>query len=268
MNKLEQIEKLATLKEQGVLTDEEFQKQKTVLLKSIEVENSKCISSTSSIFQIKEGITSISFANSKGILKRRMVFSDQNNRPVYWASEDAAFDDKISIYEDETGIRPIATLTKRGIGSRLWSEVLVNDERGANNLGSVKWDGGVTVTRWIIRTIDDREIRCDEKSAGFIKRLGRTIYDIVATVVYVMPFSKSGSLSLSTEGNEFGIIRARLGIFIKLLCVCTFGLMVLILPGWRRKYTIENVQYISEQVDLRLVLATMSLQGIVSNRTF
>lgn len=86
--------------------------------------------------------------------------------------------------------------------------------------------------------------------------------------IYILPFSKSGSLSLSTEGSEFGIIRARLGIFIKLLCICTSGLMVLFLPGWGRKYTIENVQYISEKVDLRLVLATMSLQGIVSNRTF
>ena len=175
MNDLEQIEKLAALKEQGVLTDEEFQKQKTSLLESTEVENNDPVDSTSSTFQIKEGITSMSFASSGGIFKRRLVFLDQNNRPAYWASEDAALDDAISIYEDEVGTRPIATLTKQGIGSRLWSEVAVNDGGGVNNLGTVKWDGGGTVTRWIIQTSDDREIRCDENSAGFIRRLGSVV---------------------------------------------------------------------------------------------
>lgn len=244
--KMDEIEKLAGLKEKGVLTEEEFQTQKQILLKGTEKVP------TSLPFQLKKGVTSLSFFVSKGFLKQKMVFSDQNDKPVYWVSEDKSLGDAITIYEDETKTKPIATLNKEGSGSRLWSEVAVNDGNGVNNLGTVKWNGGINVTKWIIRTNNGVEVKCEE-NVGIVKYLVKIIHNLVATVIIPLPFTKSGSLSLYCQGSKFGKIKSSIP-FLFLI---------------KRKYTIENVQSIvNSQVDLRLVLAAMSLQSIVSNKTF
>jgi len=241
---MDEIEKLAGLKEKGILTEEEFQTQKQILLKG----KSKETATTIPPFQLKKGVTSLSFYSSKGFLKQKMIFSDQNGKPVYWVSEDKALGDAISIYEDEAKTKPVARLNKEGSGSRLWSEVAVNEGDGVNNVGTVKWNGGVNVSKWIIRTNNGIEAKCDE-NVGFVKYVVKIIHNLVATVFIPLPFTKSGSLTLYCQGSKFGKIKSSIPfLFLK-----------------KRKYTIENVQGISNsQVDLRLILAAMSLQGIVS----
>lgn len=245
---MEEIEKLAGLKEKGILTEEEFQTQKQILLNG----KSKEAASTIPPFQLKKGVTSLSFYSSKGLLKQKMVFSDQNGKPVYWVSEDKALGDAISIYEDEAKTKPVARLNKEGSGSRLWSEVAVNEGDGINNIGTVKWRGGLNVAKWAIKTNKGLEAKCDE-NVGFVKYLVKIIHNLVATVFIPLPYTKSGSLTIYCQSAKFGRIKSSVPfLFLK-----------------KRRYTIEDVQGIANsEVDLRLILAAMSLQGIVANKTF
>jgi len=180
-------------------------------------------------------------------------FCDEFGEPVIWAGEDSWTSNTISAYVDQEKTKLLFKITSPGLGSRLWQELQVTDALD-QPIGTIKWQGGPVVSKWLMRDSQGRELLSEErmsKERYAAKLAGRAIPGAITT----------GTLTLIAGGSDVGAVVKKKGT----------GSDVGAAGKWYGSiraafYEIENIRAISSYVDIRLLIAAMALESIYAEK--
>jgi hypothetical protein len=181
------------------------------------------------------------FRKARGLMQRRLVFTDGFETPKLWVEEESKGSTDLWLYADPQKTNRLALFHPEGL-SPYTAPFTIKTPAG-ETLGSVVWQGGPVVSKWFIQGADGREMLSHE-----VMSHGKYAAKLLAKFIPITidTSMKTGTLTLFSKGQIVSkVIRS---------------------GSWFTPlYEIADVPRIATQIEIRLLLAAMSCEAMFSN---